>query len=230
MDIVANVAVGVIMLIMAIGVHEWAHVAMARFLGDPTGEREGRLTLNPLVHIDPVWTVALPTFFMIMQATSPFAVPFFGAGKPAPYNPIRLDRRFNGKRISMATGELLVALAGPVSNLVLAVLSTGLLVVLMRAGQPLLTEDQSLATLAFRFVVLNLGLLLFNLIPVPPLDGSKVLFNLLPRPWALKYEAVCAPLSWLLLGALVLGGARFLLAPIQGVLINAVFAVVGLLA
>ena len=227
-QIVFNVVTTVGMLILAIAVHEWAHVAMARFFGDDTGERMGRLTLNPLAHADPVWTVALPTFFVIMQtlACATFAVPFFGAGKPAPYTPMRLDRKFNGKRVNLGTAEMLVALAGPLSNLLLAVISTVVVIGLVRAGQPLVDDAPSLAMLAFKFVVLNLGLLLFNLIPVPPLDGSKVLFNLLPRPLALKYEAVCDALSWILFAALIMGGARLILAPIQRVLISGVVDVV----
>ena len=186
-QIVLNVVTTIGMLILAIAVHEWAHVAMARFFGDDTGERMGRYTLNPLAHADPIWTVALPTFFVVMQtiAGAGFVVPFFGAGKPAPYTPMRLDRKFNGKRVNLGTAEMLVAFAGPLSNLVLALITTVVVIVLVRAGQPL-GEVPSLATLAFKFIVLNFGLMIFNLIPIPPLDGSKILFNLLPRPLALK--------------------------------------------
>ena len=227
-QIVFNVVTTVGMLILAIAVHEWAHVATARFFGDDTGERMGRLTLNPMAHADPIWTVALPTFFVVMQtlAGAAFAVPFFGAGKPAPYTPMRLDRKFNGKRVNLGTAELFVALAGPVSNLVLALITTVVVIGLVRAGQPLLVDAPSLATLAFKFVVLNLGLLLFNLIPVPPLDGSKVLFNLLPRPLAVKYEALCDALSWVLFAALIMGGARVILAPIQRFLIGGLLDIV----
>jgi Zn-dependent protease len=230
-QIIFNVVTTVGLLILAIAVHEWAHVAMARFLGDPTGERMGRLTLNPLAHADPVWTVALPTYFVVMQtlAGSAFPVPFFGAGKPAPYTPVKLDRRFGGKRIHMRTAEMLVALAGPVSNIVMAVLTTGLVVVLVRAGHPLFEDPRSLALLAFKFVVLNIGLFLFNLIPIPPLDGSKVVFNLLPHSLGVRFEAVVERFSWILLMLLVLGGARFILAPIQGVIISALLDVVQLL-
>lgn len=221
-QIVFNVVTTVGLLILAIAVHEWAHVAMARFLGDPTGERQGRLTLNPLAHADPIWTVLLPAYFVTMQtlAGSAFPVPFFGAGKPAPYTPMKLDRHFGGKRIHMRTGELLVALAGPLSNLALALITLGIVAVLIQAGQPLFGDERSLALLAFKFVVLNIGLFLFNLIPFPPLDGSKVLFNLLPREHGLKYEAVADKLSWLLLLVLFAGGARVLLSPIQGAIIG----------
>ena len=91
--LVFNEVTILIPLILSIAVHEYAHVAMARFLGDSTGTSMGRNTLNPLAHIDPIWTVLLPAYFVFLQ-TSMFGVPFFGAGKPAPYNPVKLDRRF----------------------------------------------------------------------------------------------------------------------------------------
>lgn len=228
MEVVFNVVTTVTLLILAIAVHEWAHVAMARFLGDTTGERMGRLTLNPLAHADPIWTVALPAYFVAMQtlAGSAFPVPFFGAGKPAPYSPLQLTRAFNGKRIRLRTAEMLVAVAGPLSNLAMAILTTGVVIVLIHAGQPLGGDPNSLALLAFKFAVLNIGLLLFNLIPIPPLDGSKVVFNLLPHDLALRYEAVVEKLSWVLMLVLVMGGARVILAPIQSLFIGAMLEVI----
>jgi Zn-dependent protease len=218
--IIFNVVTTVLPLILAIAVHEWAHIAMARFLGDSTGTSMGRYTLNPLAHVDPIWTVGLPVYFVVMQtiAGAAFPVPFFAAGKPAPYSPAKLDRKFNGKRITMGSAELLVAAAGPVSNLLMAGLTTIIMVVLIRAGETLdyANDPRSLAILAFKFVILNIGLFTFNLIPIPPLDGSKILFNLLPRNLGLKYQAVTDKLSWVLLILLFAGGARIILAPIQG--------------
>lgn len=204
-------------LILAIAVHEYAHVAMARFLGDSTGESMGRLTLNPISHIDPVWTVLVPAYFVYAQTMvgALFAVPFFGAGKPAPYNPVRLDRKFFGKRVSMRTGTLLVALAGPVSNLVLFVISAVGVFLLVNVGGFALDDPKSPAVLLFRFALLNTGLAIFNMIPVPPLDGSKVLAGLLPRAMADRYEEVAGKLSWVLLILLFVGGARYLLGPVQ---------------
>jgi Zn-dependent protease len=229
-QIIFNVVTTVGLLILAIAVHEWAHVAMAHFLGDPTGERMGRLTLNPLAHADPIWTVALPAYFVVMQtlAGSAFPVPFFGAGKPAPYTPVKLTRAFGGQRIRLRTAEMLVAIAGPLSNLALAVITTGVVIGLIHLGQPLWGDPRSLSLLAFKFAVLNIGLLLFNLIPIPPLDGSKVVFNLLPHELALRYEAVVEKLSWVLMLLLVMGGARLILAPIQSLFIRGMLEVIAL--
>jgi Zn-dependent protease len=213
-------------LILAIAVHEYAHVAMARFLGDSSGEAMGRLTLNPIAHIDPIWTVLVPAYFVYAQTMvgSLFAVPFFGAGKPAPYNPLRLERKIFGKRVTMRTGSMLVALAGPASNVVLFFLSMLLLFVLTRAGISVY-EPKSIASLVFRFALLNTGLALFNMIPVAPLDGSKVLAGLLPRRLADRYEAAAAQFSWLLLILLFVGGARYVLGPVQGAIQTAMLAV-----
>lgn len=225
-QILVNVVTTVGMLLLAIAVHEWAHVAMARFLGDRTGEALGRYTLNPLAHADPIWTIALPAYFVVMQTISGgVGVPFFGAGKPAPYTPIRLTRQFGGQRIRMSTAEMLVALAGPVSNLVMAAIATVVVAGLVRTGEPLFGDPRSFALLGFKFALLNTGLFFFNLIPVPPLDGSKVLFHLLPRDLALKYESISGQLSWVLLLAAVFG-ARVVLAPLQGAAAELIVSVV----
>ena len=224
--IVYRLATTLIPLILAITIHEWAHVAMARFLGDRTGEQMGRLTLNPFAHIDPLWTVAFPAYFVISQTLvgSGF-VPFFAAGKPAPYTPLRLDRRFGDRRIRMGSAELLVAFAGPLSNLVMAGIATVVTGLLLRAGLPF--AQGSISLLVFQFALLNLGLFLFNLIPLPPLDGSKILYNLLPRAAAVKYEEISSQLSWLLLAVLFLGGARYVLSPFQDALQSLMLHVVG---
>jgi Zn-dependent protease len=225
-DIVFAVVTTVGPLILAIAVHEWAHIAMARWLGDNTGTAQGRFTLNPLAHIDPLWTVGIPTFFVVSATLGGAvgAVPFFGAGKPAPYNPARLTRSFGGRRVSLRVAELLVAAAGPLSNLVLAVVTCAVVVVLLRSGSRL-DDPQSVVMLAFRFVVLNVGLCVFNLVPIPPLDGSKIIFGVLPYSLAQRYAALTERLSWLLLIAVFLGG-NVVLAPIQNGIIVALFSVV----
>lgn len=210
-QLILALAVTLIPLILAITVHEFAHVAMARWLGDDTGTRMGRFNLNPLSHIDPIWTVALPAVLVIMSAGSA-AVPFFAAGKPAPYNPTGLTREVNGKRITLRTAELLVAAAGPVSNLAMAIVCTLVLAVATRAGVNIY-DPYSPVWLLQHFVVLNLALFVFNLIPIPPLDGSKVLVSILPRGAAAKYESIAGQLSWGLLLFVILAGG-FIILPI----------------
>lgn len=144
-------------VIMSVIIHEVAHGVVADRLGDSTARYAGRLTLNPIPHIDPVGSIIFP----IISSFSGF---FFGWAKPVPYNPYNFTRM----RIS---GEALVAAAGPFSNLAIALIF-GLLV---RVG-----AVPDLAPLFTTIVAINCSLFILNLIPVPPLDGSKILASILP--------------------------------------------------
>src|SRR3989338_3913358 len=149
----------ILILLFSIIVHEVSHGATAYALGDDTAKNEGRLTLNPLPHIDPVGTILLPLFIG------------FGWAKPVPYNPYNLKNQ--------RWGSLLVGAAGPLSNILVATVF-GLFVRFRNLG-PLMLLDNSFFVIAQGIVILNLGLAFFNLVPIPPLDGSKVLFAFLPR-------------------------------------------------
>ncbi|MDA0713221.1 MAG: site-2 protease family protein [bacterium] len=204
-------------LILAITVHEFAHAFMAWWLGDGLGKNLGRLTLDPMRHIDPIWTVGLPAFLIIMATVSGAGgIPIFGAGKPMPYNPNALDRKFFGKRIPLRYAELLVAAAGPVSNLILAFISLLLILLLLHLGYDVQSE-YSIVGLLWRFVYLNVALFVFNLIPIPPLDGSKILTAFLSRSATEHYEAVASRLSWVLLAILIMGGGTVIGVAIQAV-------------
>lgn len=156
-----------ILLLTSIPIHEWAHAWAAYQLGDDTAARQGRLTLNPLAHLDPIGTLAM-VFFR------------FGWGKPVPVRPYRL-------RGDMRAGHALVSVAGPLSNLVLAMLGA----IPFRLGWLGLYGGTSIISpqnILIQFISINLGLMIFNLIPFPPLDGSRILVWLLPRSWADKVE------------------------------------------
>src|SRR5688500_7121633 len=159
-------------LMLSLTVHEWAHAATARVLGDDTAQRLGRLTLNPLEHIDPIGTLVLPLL----------GVPF-GWAKPVPINPLRF--RADG---GMGTGLWLTAAAGPASNLSLA-LVTAAAVTLVTRISPTLLPDQALALIE-TFVVLNVLLAFFNLLPIPPLDGSRVVDSFIPDSWRGPWDAL----------------------------------------
>ncbi len=163
-------------LIVALSVHEYAHARLADELGDPTPRLAGRLTLNPLAHFDLLGTLALFIFH-------------FGWGKPVPIDPFNLrhPRR----------DEALIALAGPASNFLTAFLAA----ILFRLGQPFFLNPL-LAPLAFFLqatAILNLGLGIFNLIPLPPLDGSKILLGFLPPALASELEPTLNRYSLILL-------------------------------
>ncbi len=181
-----------IVLIFSIMIHEIAHGAMALRLGDDTAQRLGRLTLNPLKHIDPVGSIILPAILLLFQ--SPFLI---GWAKPVPYDPSRLrDPR---------TGAALIALAGPASNIVIAIFF-GLLL-------RLAILPEAAATLVALIVYLNLLLAIFNLIPIPPLDGSKLFFYFLPQDYRL--QATLETYGPFLLLVFILWGFNWLFPIIQ---------------
>ena len=153
------VVLGVILVSMTL--HEVMHGFMAYWLGDDTAKEQGRLTLNPLKHIDPFLTVLLPVLLLLVGG------PIFGGAKPVPFNPGRV--RFE------EFGAALVALAGPLVNLLIAFFATGVLVLI----DPAVGSIGWLVTVMM--IQINLGFFVFNLLPIPPLDGSRVLFALAPE-------------------------------------------------
>ncbi len=164
MDIVITIF-SLVVLLFSVIIHELAHGYVAYSLGDPTAKYEGRLTLNPLKHLDPFGSVILPLLLFISGSSV-----LIGWAKPVPVNPYNLrDQKW---------GSLKVAIAGPLSNIALA-LFFGLFIRLMPGS--LLNSTPGIF-LIFSFVVqINIMLAIFNLIPIPPLDGSWILFNLIPR-------------------------------------------------
>jgi Zn-dependent protease len=156
-----------IVIVISAVVHEYAHGAAAYYLGDSTAKDAGRLTLNPIVHMDLFGTVILPVFLLLTGGI------FIGYAKPVPYNPENLrDKKY---------GSLKVALAGPASNLFIA-LAFGLF---LRFFADLILANGAIPpiflSLVTTIVIINIALALFNMIPFPPLDGSKVLYDLSPR-------------------------------------------------
>lgn len=165
MDI-ANAFFLVFVIMFSAVIHEVMHGVAADWLGDKTARYAGRLTLNPLPHLDPVGSVLLPLFFTL--SGSPI---FFGWAKPVPYNPYNLKPgRFS---------EAIVAGAGPFSNLVIA----SVFGFIIRMG----VFGATINSVLLLVVVVNTMLFLFNLLPIPPLDGSKILSSLLPHTMARGY-------------------------------------------
>jgi len=154
-------------LVMSVVIHEVSHGAMALWLGDPTAKQQGRLTLNPIPHLDLFGSFLVPVTLWLFSAGS-FV---FGWAKPVPYNPYNLRDQ---KR-----GPALVAIAGPLSNLLIAIIF-GLI---FKFIWPFVafTANAELVQIVFTaIIIINIVLAVFNLIPIPPLDGSKILFALLP--------------------------------------------------
>ena len=152
---------------MSVVVHEFSHGYMAYRLGDNTAFHSGRLTLNPIKHLDPIGSVLLP--FILIISHSSFVV---GWARPVPYNPNNLrDKKY---------GEMLVAFAGVFANLVIALIFGLLIRFGYLLGLGVYSPDLPFYKISSTIVLLNLVLAVFNLVPIPPLDGSKVLFSFLP--------------------------------------------------
>lgn len=174
--IIWSAAVWIIPLVIAIVFHEVSHGLAARALGDPTAERLNRLSFNPLRHVDPIGTVILPLMLAIAKA------PVFGWAKPVPVD----ARRLRNPR----KGMMLVALAGPGMNLALALVGAILLGVFAHwvTGGGEGSVAAFVATNLVNFLVINVFLALFNLLPLPPFDGGHVVAGLLPERLALQWD------------------------------------------
>ncbi|MBI5545123.1 MAG: site-2 protease family protein [Deltaproteobacteria bacterium] len=177
-------------MLLSLTVHEFAHAWSAYKLGDDTAERMGRMTLNPLVHIDPIGTILLPLI----------GVPF-GWAKPVPVDPTRFSRA-----VSMSTGGIITAAAGPFSNLVMAMLSSLVFALMHRWMPETLYGAKGGVFILLRYLLLiNVSLALFNMLPLPPLDGSRVVDGLMPYSLRDSWERFAQVGPFLLLGILVYG-------------------------
>jgi len=158
----------ILYIIISISIHEFAHAFSADRLGDPTARAAGRLTLNPFAHIDPLGTVILPLSLLLLSGGA-FA---YGWGKPTPFDPYNLKnpRRDAG----------IISIAGPLSNLLLAIIISLAIRFLPYVYAVFLTP----------LVLTNIGLAIFNLVPIGPLDGQKIIFALLPRDLAYEFQTI----------------------------------------
>lgn len=181
MEIIISI-LSLLCLIAAITVHEFCHALTADYLGDPTSRSNGRLTLNPIAHIDPIGTLLLPLF-------SAFSgVPTIGWAKPVPIDP------FNFKHPKR--DEIIVSLSGPISNLLLAVITS-----LIIRFSPI--NSWIIFYTLYLFSLINISLFVFNLLPVPPLDGSHIFLNLLPEKPRIRWSEAFDRYGFLLLIILV---------------------------
>jgi Zn-dependent protease len=184
-QLLASIIVVAIMLLVGLPVHEFSHALAAWRLGDGTARLMGRLTLNPIVHFDPVGGTLLAVTFLLGTG---FA---FGWAKPTPVNPNNLE----GGR----SGEAIVAAAGPISNLVLAV-AAALPLRYILANQELQAQiPEIVLSVLLYFVLINIILMVFNLFPIPPLDGSKVLFAFLPPQVAWRWRPILEQYGFIIL-------------------------------
>lgn len=181
-DDLAYYACAIVSFAVALTGHEVAHGLAAYKLGDPTAKRAGRLSLNPLKHIDPFGTVILPLLLMVLH------MPIFGYAKPVPYDP----RYFKDPR----KGDAITGFAGPVANLAMALIACALAHLLFAVVPALMQTEAGYYLVLFlaTFTLVNLYLMFFNLIPIPPLDGSSIIAvfippRLLPKWYSIQHYA-----------------------------------------
>ncbi|MCX6546545.1 MAG: site-2 protease family protein [Acidobacteria bacterium] len=236
---IPTILVSYVALLFSLSVHEASHASAAYYLDDDTAARLGRMTLNPLAHMDPLGTFVFP---LLGMATG---FPFIGWAKPVPVDPRNLSRRFTQRG-----GMALVSAAGPASNLVLAVLFLAVFIGLVKlAGVPQMLEFrlfvyalqswrvesiQSLElstgmtlalALSSRLVLINIGLALFNLLPMGPLDGSGIVRGLLPWQWLPKYDRIQPWMGGVLIVLALTGLLGYVIGPVFGVILMGVKAV-----
>ncbi len=213
-DTLQFISVAVLPLIFAITVHEAAHGWVASKLGDPTAKQLGRLTLNPLPHIDPVGTIILPIAMLVLSGF------IFGWAKPVPVN----IRNFREPRKDMA----MVALAGPASNLMMALFWGFMWKLAMILPDSMYWFAVPLLLMGKIGIQFNFILLVLNLLPLPPLDASRVLSWLLPTRLALKLDEIEPYGAFILIGLLLLGLWNVLIAPMTFFLSGIVEQILGL--
>ena len=214
-DRIAQFITGYVVLLFSLSVHESAHAWTALRMGDPTAANLGRITLNPLAHIDPIGTVLMPMLQLLSMG-----IPLLAWAKPTPVQ----ARNFAPGRFR--SGQILVAGAGPVSNFLLAILFALILTALVRGGAPLHRGDAVFSILSTG-VLLNVFLGVFNLIPLPPLDGSHVASWGLPRNLGEQYDQVMERWGqWILLLAFATGALSYVTSPVSAVILRALYWVI----
>jgi Zn-dependent protease len=186
----------VFVLLISVALHEFGHAIMAHKLGDDTPSRQGRVTLNPLAHADPIGTLLLPLLGSIYGAATGHGGGF-GWGKPVQWQPHRVTRK-----VSMSTAKILVAVAGPGMNVVLAIVIACTHAILL--SQHLLVIDSDVSRILYFAVLTNFVLFFFNLLPVPPLDGGHVAQSFMPYRYRDKFDQFARYSPFIVLGFMLI--------------------------
>jgi Zn-dependent protease len=186
----------IFVLLISVALHEFGHAIMAHKLGDDTPNRQGRVTLNPLAHADPIGTLLLPLVGSIYGAATGHGGGF-GWGKPVQWQPHRITRK-----VSMSTAKILVAISGPAMNVLLATVIACTHAILL--SQHVLTRESEVSQILVFAVLTNFVLFFFNLLPVPPLDGGHVAQSFLPYRYRDKFDQFARYSPFVVLGFMLI--------------------------
>jgi Zn-dependent protease len=211
----------IFVLLISVALHEFGHAIMAHKLGDDTPSRQGRVTLNPLAHADPIGTLLLPLVGSIYGATTGHGGGF-GWGKPVQWQPHRISRK-----ISMSTAKILVAIAGPAMNIILAIAIACTHALLL--SQNVLTLDSDISRILYFAVLTNFVLFFFNLLPVPPLDGGHVAQSFMPYRHRDKFDQFARYSPFIVLGFMLIPQMRIVFSWPATFLANHLYGVLGVI-
>ena len=214
LSIIQKITIAIIPIILAVTFHELAHGCVALWCGDPTGKLDGRLTLNPVKHIDPMGTIILP---LITIAISPV---LFGWAKPMPIN----ERNFRNPKRDI----ILVSLAGCFANLVMAFAWGGFTALMNHLDTAHNGPLFALALMGQYGISINIFIMLFNLIPIPPLDGSRVVAVLLKGRAAYQYYRIAPYGFWILLALIFVGALNLIIGIPYTMLTSLIYSLFGL--
>ncbi|HWS87453.1 MAG TPA: site-2 protease family protein [Pyrinomonadaceae bacterium] len=222
-DLVGQLIIYIVVLLLAISAHEAGHAWMSLRYGDDTAYLLGRVTLNPVAHTDPIGTLLIPIVNFIGAAGMGVFVPLIGWGKPTPVNPLR----WRNKDVA----NVMVSLAGIFANLILAFIGFVALKVCLHTGLIGLgvvgrfgSFEEPAYLLLDRVLFMNLSLAIFNLLPVPPLDGSKVLYTFLPASAQPTLEALERFSFIILIGLMYFGVISAIMAPVRWLVVSLLLA------
>jgi Zn-dependent protease len=208
-QLIPQLVIYMVVLLLAISAHEAAHAWMSYKFGDDTARLLGRITLNPAAHIDPIGTLLIPIAGFVFGAMGGGRFPLIGWGKPTPVNPLR----WRNKDVA----NVMVSIAGILANLLIALVAFTIFKVLLMSGTIHLMSDSTLEPVVLfldNLMIMNISLAVFNLLPFPPLDGSKVLSTFLPASMQGILDFLEQYGYWLLILLIYMGVFRAIITPI----------------
>lgn len=222
-NLLGNLIIYIVVLLLAVSAHEAAHAWMSYKFGDDTAYLLGRVTLNPVAHTDPIGTLLIPVISFIGAGAGVF-VPLIGWGKPTPVNPLRWRNK--------DTANVMVSIAGILANLIIATIAFVALKFVLKSGVAddggsLAAVGEPVKLLLWMGLNLNLSLAMFNLLPIPPLDGSKVLYTFLPESAhgvLDSFERTPMLSSVVLIGLIYTGAIGAIMSPVQHLVLRLLLA------